>query len=183
MNQKLQDLISEGNQITFQNNSKNTRHGIYSNASENLLSWISQVENYIRHNYNNESGPYKLFETFDKAILNGYEQSQFESEIKKLLGALKSCENIAPNKIVQKDDNVIMSLIKNYLFWTVLVVAVSGAYKLGFDNGNSKFDKEKIEMNKENEILKSDKKILEKKDAQKDSIIIELKSNLKVKGN
>jgi len=180
MNQTLQNLIAEGNQITFQNNCNRNSYGTFSSATDGLLAWVSRVEDYIRHNYNNESGPYKLFETFNRKKLTGFEQRDFEEEIKKLLGALKSCESIAPNKIVTKEDNVIISLIKNYLFWTVLVIAVSGSYKLGFDNGNSKFDKEKIEMNKENEILKSDKRKLENRNAQKDSIIIELKTNLKI---
>ena len=182
MNQTLQDLITEGNQITFQNNSKVSGHGVYSNATQELLTWVSRVEDYIRSNYNDESGPFKLFETFNRRKLTGFTQKDFETEIKTLLGALKSCETIAPNKVIKKEeDNIIIALIKNYLFWTVLVVAVGGAYKLGFDNGNSKFDKEKIEMNKENEILKDQKSSLEKEILNKDSIIIELKTAIKLK--
>ena len=180
MSKTLQDLITEGNQITFQKNSKNSQFGTYSDATEELLSWVSRVEDYIRSNYNDESGPYKLFETFNRNKLTGFTQRDFEEEIKKLSGALKSCENISPNKIIKKDDHLIISLIKNYLFWTVLVVAVGGSYKLGFDNGNSKFDKEKIEMSKENDMLKIYKQKLENKNSQKDSTIIELKTNLKI---
>ncbi|MEL1249040.1 hypothetical protein [Flavobacterium helocola] len=180
MNQTLKNLIDEGKQITFEANCKNSGHGIYSNATEHLLSWVSRVEDYIRHNYNEESGPYKLFETFNRRKLTGYEKRDFEEQIKILLGALKSCETISPNKITKTEDNVIISLLKNYLFWTVLVVAVGGSYKLGFDNGNSRFDKDNIEMSKENEILKSEIKQMEIKDLKKDSIIIELQTNLNI---
>ena len=49
-----------------------------------------------------------------------------------------------------------------------MVVAVGGAYKLGFDNGNSKFDKEKIEMNKENEISYQNSKIKQNANSKKE---------------
>ncbi|WP_294963596.1 hypothetical protein [uncultured Flavobacterium sp.] len=181
MNKTLQDLINEGNMITFQNNSKQAGYGVFSDASQGLLAWVSRVEDYIRSNYSEDSGPLKMFETFQRHKLTGYEQSSFEVEIRKLQGALRSCESILPNKVVKKDDNVIMSLLKNYLFWTVLVVAVGASYKLGFDNGNSRFDKEKIEMSKENEIIKKDRLKLERINSEKDSLIVELKAKLSSK--
>ncbi|MFP9116927.1 hypothetical protein ACLI08_03965 [Flavobacterium sp. RNTU_13] len=176
MENELQDLINESSQINFSNNCERSIHGIYSKASPSLLAWVARVENYVVTNYNSESGPYKLFQTFHKNKLNGYEEDDFNKHITILIGTLESCLKISPNKTQSKDDNVIMMLIKNYLFWTVLVVAVGASYKLGFDNGNTKFDREKIELNARNEILKLD---IEKKEIiirSKDSMIIELKS-------
>ena len=64
-----------------------------------------------------------------------------------LNGALKSCKNIVPkNKKKQIDEHLIIQLIKNIYFWTVLLVISSGAFALGLHFGNSKFDKEKSEF-------------------------------------
>lgn len=179
MGNQLDDLIKEGNKYTFQNNSYNRNGNYYSKATHEFLSWVSKIEDYIRSNYNENSGPYKLIETLKRENLSGNFQNQFEDELAKLKGAIGSCKDVAPNKKKEKDDNAIISLLKNYIFWTVLVIVSGGAYKLGYDNGASKFDKTMIELNKENELLKSTNSKLENNANLKDSVIIELKSNLK----
>ena len=68
---------------------------------------------------------------------------------------------IKPNK--NKHDNQILNLIKNPLFWTVLVVVIGATYKLGYDNGIAKFDNEKIELKNINKSYKDSMNILNKK--------------------
>ena len=101
---------------------------------------------------------------------SGYYQSEFETEFTKLKGAIKSCENLKPNKRVQENNHII-SLIKNPIFWTVIVVLIGASYKLGFDNGNSRFDNEKNELNKENIKLNDSIQKLNNVITKKDSII------------
>ena len=72
---------------------------------------------------------------------------EFEEQMAILNGALKSCKNIVPkNKKKQNDDHLIIQLIKNIYFWTVLLVISGGAFALGLHFGISKFDKEKSEL-------------------------------------
>lgn len=172
----IDDLITEGAKYTFQNNSSQSG---FSKASSELLTWVSRVEDYIRTNYDENSGPYKLIETVRKEKLSGYYQSEFESELAKLKGAINSCKTVPKNKVIKKDDHAIIALIKNPFFWPALVVFIGASYKFGYDNGNSKFDKEKIELAKENELFKSNNEKLEKTIKTKDSIIIEFKAKSK----
>lgn len=178
-NTQLHDLIEEGNKYTFQNNSSNIGSSVYSKATPEFLSWVSKIEDYIRSNYNENSGPYKLIETLRREKLSENYQSEFEAELAKLKGAIGSCKHVEPNKTKNKEDHIIISLLKNYIFWTVLVVVSGGAYKLGYDNGVSKFDKTMIEQNKEIELLKDASLNFENTIQIKDSTIFELKSKLK----
>lgn len=177
LKEKLDNLIVEGKNISFTNNSYSSQHGTFSRASNELLSWVSKVEDFVSSNYDEKSGPYKLFETFDRNKLTGHYQREFEEHITKLNAVLKSCEAIEPNKKnTSKSENVIISLITNYLFWTVLVVAVGASYKLGYDNGNVKFEKDKIELSEENYNLKEELKVKEEIITQKNVEIETAKS-------
>jgi len=179
VNNQVENLIDEGNKYTFQNNSHGSGGFMYSKATPEFLSWVSKIEDYIRSNYNENSGPYKLIESLKREKLSGNYKSEFDAELAKLKGAIESCKHVTPNKKKERDDNVVISLIKNYIFWTVLVVTTGASYKLGYDNGNYKFDKTMIELNKENELSKNTNSILDNKIKLKDSLIIELKSKLK----
>jgi hypothetical protein len=90
----VNDLITEGGKYSFANNSRSG----FSDASQDFLTWFSKVENLIRTNYGTDSGPYKMIETVNKVKFNGYYQSDFDSELAKLKGALNSCKDIKPNK-------------------------------------------------------------------------------------
>jgi hypothetical protein len=163
LKEKLNNLIEESENISFANNSYTSHNGTFGRASNELLSWVSKVEDFVVSNYIEKSGPYKLFESFDRNKLTGYYQKEFEGQITKLIAVLKSCEDIEPNiKNTSKNENVIISLITNYLFWTVLVVVVGASYKLGYDNGNVKFEIDKIELSEENINLKKQLKEKEK---------------------
>lgn len=144
---KIEELIQSGEKFNFRNNSYSVSHGTYTRASDELLSWIATIEDFIHNTYGEESAAYKLYLTFDRTKLNGYEQDDFEEQIAILNGALKSCKNIVPkNKKKQIDDHLIIQLIKNIYFWTVLLVISGGAFALGLHFGISKFDKEKSEL-------------------------------------
>lgn len=102
-----------------------------------------------------------MVESVDKKKFTGYYESEFKTELTKLKGAIKSCLDLQSNSEAKLDD--IISLLKNVYFWSSLVIISGGAYKLGYDNGNSKvyetnFDlNNKIEKtNLENEKLKAE---------------------------
>lgn len=87
----------------------------------------------------------------DRSKFNGYYKYEFEPELTKLKGAIKSCENFTPNRL--KSSNQIIELLKSPLFWTILVFVGGASYKLGFDNGNTKYESEKIELGQKNKVL------------------------------
>jgi hypothetical protein len=71
---------------------------------------------------------------------------------------LKSCIIELENFIDEsnmKSENKIVALFTNPLFWIVIVTVIGGAYKLGYDNGVTKYEKEKIELRNQNDSLKS----------------------------
>ena len=147
MNDEIDELINSGQNFNFRNNSNSKSYGTYTCASDELLSWIAIVESFISNNYGDESAAFKLIKDVDKSKFNGYEQDDFEEQMNIINGALKTCKKI-PLKLAVKtsDDNLIIQLLKNIYFWTVLVVISGGAFGLGLHFGNSKFDKEKIEF-------------------------------------
>ena len=157
-NPNVSELINEGNTFSNANNRKISHNQYFSDATPEFLSWVSKVENYIYTNFDENSGPYRLLQSVDKSKFSGYYLSEFDRELSKLKGAIKSCETLKPNK--SNKENQIISLIKNPFFWGTLVVLIDGSYKLGFDNGNSKFDIEKNDLKDKNENLNDSMKIL-----------------------
>lgn len=152
-NKIIAELIKESDLYSFNNNKKYSTDQYYSYATPDFLAWVSKVENFIRTNYDENSGPHRMLDSVNQKKFSGYYQSEFETEFTKLKGAIKSCENLKANKKIN-ENNYILSLIKNPFFWTVIVVLIGASYKLGFDNGNSRFDNEKNELNKQNLELK-----------------------------
>jgi hypothetical protein len=145
--EKIDNLIQEGQKFTFRNNSYSVSHGTYTRASDELLGWIATVEDFIHSTYGDESAAYRLYLTFKREKLNGYEQDEFEKQMNILNGALKACMNISPKPSKKQiDDNQVIQLIKNFYFWTVLVIISGGAFGFGLHFGASKFDKEKSEF-------------------------------------
>jgi hypothetical protein len=172
-------IIAEGDKFNFNNNKTYSKFDArwYSKATNDLMAWISKVEDYIRSNYDENSGPYKMLESVRKESFTGYYQDNFDCEITKLKGAIKSCSSVTPNK--KKEDNIIIALIKNPLFWTIIGVVIAASYTLGYDNGTSKFDNEKIEFKKQIDLQSIDISNLKREVKIKDSIISDLKSNNK----
>lgn len=168
----IDNLIDIGKTHTFKNNSIIKSHGVYTKASDDLLSWIAVVEDFIKVTYGEESAAFKLYNTFDRRKLNGYEQDSFDKQIAILLGALKACKNISPAKTKNiKEDHQIIQLIKNAYFWTALGVAIGSAFTLGNYFGTSKFDAEKATFYNQVEQQKTMISKLEKDSLIADSTI------------
>ncbi len=101
-----------------------------------------------------------MIKSVQRQKLNGYNNEWFENELRKIQGAINSCKHQKPNKQIK--ENRILSLIKNLYFWGVLSVLIGGTYKLSYDFGYTKFEKEKIEIYKENKIYKDSIRVLQK---------------------
>ena len=172
MDNILEDLITEGQKYNFGTNSISQSHGTYSRASVNMLSWVAKVEHFILKNYDENSGPANLFKTFDRSYLNGNTQSDFEKQHAILMGALNSCKEIAPKlKSNPKEDDAILSLLKNKLFWTISVILIGGSFSLGFYFGTSKFDNNLIILSDNNRALKNDIILLKDTLKMRDTVI------------
>jgi hypothetical protein len=64
-----------------------------------------------------------MLNSVKKIKFSGYYQSEFETEFNKLKGAINSFLSLNPNK--KQQENQILSLIKNPLFWTAIVILMS----------------------------------------------------------
>jgi hypothetical protein len=146
MKERLNRLIEQGKTFNFRNNCRLSSHGTYSKASDELLAWIANVEDFIKENYGEDSSPFRLYNSFDRTKLSGNYESAFDKQLTTIKGALRSCENIQPKPSKpNEDDNLIIRLIKNPFYWTSIVILISASYALGLKFGRSNFDKEKNE--------------------------------------
>lgn len=171
MNKELERLIEQGKSITFGNNSKKNSYGeIYSNASSHFLAWVAGIEHYLTLHYEEDAGPFSLFKTLDKNTFNGYDQNAFEKQITILNGVLLACSDLKPNKKKDQDQNPIINLLKNQVFWTTTVILVSAAFTVGFYLGNVRFDSNLI-------ALSDDKKTLQDSLRMKEQLIQKLRHN------
>ena len=162
MNQRLDDLIEKGKRFSFNNNSKLTGSEYYSKASDEFLAWIAGIEDFLIQNYDEEAGPFRLFKTLERDKLTGHYQSSFEHQLQILRGTLISCKDISPYKRKRQEDNAIISLLKNPLFWTVIVIFIAGSFTLGFYLGNARFDNNLIELSESKRDLQDSLKIKNK---------------------
>ena len=184
MNNILEALINQGSIFNFQNNSYTYSHGTFSKASDELLAWIANVEHYIIENYDENSGPFNLFKTFKRSQLSGNYQPEFDEQMTILRGSLIACKQIpAKKKVRLEDDNLIIGLIKNPVFWTVIVVIMGGSFSFGSNFSSSKFDKDKNELYEENKALKSNAKNSINTIAKQDSTIKNISRRLNLLEN
>jgi hypothetical protein len=167
----LENLIQQGQTFNFRNNSQTNSHGTYGKASDELLGWAANVEDFIRENYGESSGPYKLFLSYDQTRLTGYYESDFNKQMTILMGALKACRQIEPRKKEIKDDHPITSLLKNLYFWTVVTSVTAVSFMLGLYFGTSKFDKDKSDYYEENRAMKMNLDKASTEIQKKDSLI------------
>ena len=153
MDNRLTELIAQGYKFNFANNSVDKGHGVYSNPSPEFLAWISSIQHYLIRNYDDNSGPVILFRTVEQRKFKGFHQDSFDEQLNILRGVLSSCKENPPSKIKQHDDNEILSLLKNKIFWGTIVVLTGGAFALGLHFGNNKFDNNLIELTETNKQL------------------------------
>jgi hypothetical protein len=168
---RIEELINRGKTFTFAQNSYRAVTGFYSKASPELLGWVGSVEEFILQNYGEDSGPYRLYKNFKIRELNGFEQGDFEKQIRILLGSLISCKESISNQLPKKRNSHFSMLIKNAIFWTVLLSIIGGAFLLGLYFGNNKFDKDKSDFYDSNRRLINESINLKKSISTKDSII------------
>ncbi len=146
MSTTLSSLIEQGRQFNFGNNSYRTSYGTYSKPSDEFLAWVAGVEHFLIQHYDNSSGPFILFNSLEKKYFSGYEEDEFNRQLSILRGVLLSCQNIPPSKQKSKNEGLILTLIINPLFWSVIVILSGGAFTLGIYFGNAKFDKDLIDL-------------------------------------
>jgi hypothetical protein len=84
-------------------------------------------------------------------------------------------QNFVPPKTIIREEVIIKTQlpfgIKAEFFWAIFATLISGAFILGMNIGNSKFDKEKSDFYEENKILKQDIIKLKQKLIEKDKLI------------
>lgn len=161
MDNILESLIEKGKNFSFSNNSKksNISDLFYSNASNEFLAWTVEVEHFLITNYDENTGPVILFKTIDKDKFFGYLQNQFDKELQILRSVLISCRSIPPYQKRKLDDSIIINLVKNPVFWTVITISIGTAFTLGLYIGNAKFDNNLIELSYKNKNLEDSIKI------------------------
>jgi hypothetical protein len=176
---KIDELLLLGQKFTFSNNSFSTSHGTYTRASDELLGWAATVEDFIHKNYGEDCAAFKLFLTFDRKKLTGYNEDDFIKQMTILNGALKACRNIIPTSVYKKgEEHQIVQLIKNSYFWTALLIVISGSFVLGLHFGTSKFDLEKSELYEKTKSQKIEINSLKFKLISKDTTIVKLNKTI-----
>lgn len=98
MNEKIEELIKEADQHSFQNNSYTSQYGTYSRAGVKMQSWIAECEDFISTNYGQDSAPWKIFERFDVRTLDAHEKQDFDRERTVIVSALAACLRITPKE-------------------------------------------------------------------------------------
>lgn len=175
-NQELNRLIVVGEKFNFSENSYQSQYGErYTRASDNFLSWIANIESYILDNYGKESGPYKLFEKFNQHKLNGFNEGDFLEQKSILVGSIKACRTV-PRRHQKRIEHPVIELLKNKIFWPVLVISIGSSFALGIHFGGSKFDKEKIDLYEENRDLR--KQNIKLKDFLETKTIIKIQDSV-----
>lgn len=169
--ERINSLLKDGANHTFQNNSERSNIGIYGRASEEFIGWATSVGEFIREHYGKDSEPYKMYQKFSLDNINGWEESNFIKQKSFVSGALNSCKGVVP---VKAQSEPLIGLLKNRLFWIIVIGATGGAFTLGNYFGHTKFDKEKLELYETNTTLNEEKDSLKNVVAEKDSIITEL---------
>ncbi|HFG0472350.1 TIR domain-containing protein [Flavobacterium psychrophilum] len=109
MKDKIQELIDEAKEHTFEkNNYVHQGLGVFSRPSANFQAWIAECEDFILSHYGKESAPWRIFERFQRARLDGNYADEVEKQKDIIVSALTSCLRIpaksdVKSPIVTKD--------------------------------------------------------------------------------
>jgi hypothetical protein len=95
---RVGELIQKGQTFNFRNNAYTVSHGTYTRASNELLGWAATVEDFIRNNYGDDSAAFRLYQTFYKRKLNGFEEDDFNEQMANIMGDLLACKQITSRK-------------------------------------------------------------------------------------
>jgi len=99
MKDKVNELIEEGQEHTFEKNKKIEDHGIYGNPGVEMQAWIAECEDYLIKNYGRDSTPWRIFERVNQEYFTGYYEDEFNREKTKILSALTSCLRIDSKEV------------------------------------------------------------------------------------
>jgi hypothetical protein len=107
-NKILEELIKEGQNYNWGNNSYFAYGSQYCKLSDDYLSWFIQVEDFILEGYGENSAPYRFFKSanIEKANENG--QYEFDDQYFKIIAALKACKKIKPKENSANYDKVFL---------------------------------------------------------------------------
>jgi hypothetical protein len=132
MNDKIHELISEGLNYKFKDNSYKTEHGIFSKAGIEMQTWIAEVEDFLLSKYGRDSSPWRVFERFNRNKLDGHYGDTFEEQKSIIISALKSCLRITPQQVPK---NLEKEAALNNLFDKFHLVAKQLRYR--YNNRNT----------------------------------------------
>lgn len=104
MEERINQLLSEGDAHTFQNNCEIKEHGTYGRPSPKFQSWVAEVEDFILTNYGQESSPWRVFSRFNIEGIDGNYPDAFEEGKRTIISSLKACLRIPP-RLNQKSKN------------------------------------------------------------------------------
>ncbi len=96
MEEKINQLLSEGDAHTFHNNCEIKEHDTYGRPSPEFQSWVAEVEDFILTNYGQESSPWRVFSRFNIEGICGNYQDAFEKRKMIIISSLKACLRIPP---------------------------------------------------------------------------------------
>lgn len=96
MEDKINQLISEGDAHTFRNNCVVEDHGTYGQPSDEFQSWVAEVEDFILTTYGKDSSPWRVFSRFHIDGIGGNYQDAFDEGKRTIISSLKACLRIPP---------------------------------------------------------------------------------------
>jgi predicted nucleotide-binding protein len=116
MKEKINELIDEAKEHTFEKNSyKSPSLRIYSRPNANFQAWIAECEDFILSNYGKDSAPWRIFERFERKSLDGNFSDEVEKQKELIVSALTSCLRI-PSKGKSKSPIITKNLDLSKVF-------------------------------------------------------------------
>ena len=116
MTDKLNELITEANHHTFNNNCYTSNTGTYCRPGVELQVWIADSEHFIFTYHGKDSVPGRLYSQFNSSMLEGYYQDEFDKQVNIVISALKVCLRIDPKIEQTAKSNVNVKLNKSRIF-------------------------------------------------------------------
>jgi predicted nucleotide-binding protein len=108
--ERLSQLILESKQHTFDKNCGRSATGIYTRPSIDIQVWLADCEDFIYTNFGKDSAPGRILSDFNRRVLKGYHESDFNVEVAKIISALRICERLAPKSELKTNPKSVSSL-------------------------------------------------------------------------
>ena len=132
MQQKISNLISEGEKYHFSNNCYTNHYGTYGRVSVEMQSWVADVEDFIFLNYGEDSSPWRLFKKYYEESIDGNYEESFLKQKRYVTSSLLACQRIEPKK---KSENIDALLFLKNLFEKFHLIARQMRQR--YDNRNT----------------------------------------------